>query len=222
MATSFGGTAGLTGSLDIDDSGNVTATSFIGPVTGNASTATAEKAGAHFTHAVPLFVDMAGATYQLTTANCTSETLVVDANFTGGGSSAQILKLLSNATASGKHLTVINAGGEAITVQTSAGADLAFPCVLQQSTMARFVYTTEAGWIPVQRTPAVFISSELTGNAASQSTAHSLGITPTIVIPTVVGYTSGAFAVTVGAHDATNCKFTVTTGVKYRIFAAAL
>lgn len=218
-----GGSAGVTESVSIDDAGVITASGgLVGPVTGNASSATAEKAAAHFTHAVPLYVDMAGATYQLTTANCTSETLVVDANGTGGGTSAQILKLLSNATSTGKRLRVINAGGEAITIQTSAGADLAFPCVLQQSTMALFAYTTEAGWIPVQRTPAVFISSEITGNASSQSTAHGLGITPTVVIPTVVGYTSGAFAVTVGTHTATNCIFTVTNGVKYRIFAAAL
>ena len=208
-------------SVDVSD-GVVTATSFVGALTGNAATASAELAAAWFTHAVPLYVDMAGATYQLTTANCTSEVLLVDANGTGGGTSAQILKLVANADSTGKRLLIINAGDEAVTLQTSAGADLPSDTIVPAHGSCLVVYTAQVGWCRAFKTPAYFASGEVTGTGSSQNTAHGLGVAPTFVIPTITGYTSGAIEVTVGTHTSTNCVFTVTSGVKYRIFAVAI
>lgn len=217
-----GGSAGVSSSFSVDDSGNATASSFIGPLTGAATTAAAEVAAAWFGHAVPLYVDMAGATYALTTANCTSEVLLVDANGSGGGTSGQILKLVANANSTGKRLLIINAGDEAVTLQTSAGADLPSATIVPAYGSCLVVYTTQVGWCRVFKTPAYFASNEVTGTGSSQSTAHGLGVAPTFVIPTITGYTSGAIAVTVGTHTSTNCVFTVTSGVKYRIFAVAI
>lgn len=130
----------------VDSTGIVTATGFVGPVTGNASTATSattattattatDAAGAlstapFYTSAAQV-VDMAGATHALvlTTASTgqtklISNTVFLDANGTGGGSSGQILKLPPVAgLPSGKtiRLRLINIGSETITLQTSAG-----------------------------------------------------------------------------------------------------
>lgn len=67
-----------------------------------------------------------------------------------------------------------------------------------------------------------FQSAELTGTGASQDVAHGLGVIPRTVIvePTDLSpATVGQYVVTKGAHDATNCKVTVTTGKKFRVYA---
>lgn len=66
---------------------------------------------------------------------------------------------------------------------------------------------------------ASFKSTEQTGNGSAQNIAHGLGATPTLVWTMISSYTAGAFTVVPGAHDATNCTFTVTNGVKYYVFA---
>lgn len=68
-------------------------------------------------------------------------------------------------------------------------------------------------------TAAMFMSAEVTGNGASQDTAHGLGATPTLVYAIPSDLTGGAFTVAYGVHDATNAKVTVTTGEKYRVVA---
>tara|TARA_R110000868_G_scaffold1281_3_gene10003 strand:+ start:1314 stop:1997 length:684 start_codon:yes stop_codon:yes gene_type:complete len=69
---------------------------------------------------------------------------------------------------------------------------------------------------------ATFLSAEITGNAAAQSTAHGLGIAPTVAFAIPSDHTGGAFAVVYGAHDATNVIATVTNNEKYRMVALRL
>lgn len=73
---------------------------------------------------------------------------------------------------------------------------------------------------------ATFTSTEQTGTGSSQNIAHGLGSTPRIVWWTVSDAAAGLIAgpppvlsMTPGAHDATNIKMTVTSGVKYYVFA---
>ena len=67
---------------------------------------------------------------------------------------------------------------------------------------------------------AVFASSEVTGTGSSQSTAHGLGAVPALVWASVTEDPAGAgFDVAPGTHTTTNAVFTVTAGVKYRIYA---
>ena len=66
---------------------------------------------------------------------------------------------------------------------------------------------------------AVFLSGELTGNGASQDTAHGFAATPKLVFVVPSDLTGGVFVVAYGTHDATNAKTTVTTGEKYRVVA---
>ena len=63
------------------------------------------------------------------------------------------------------------------------------------------------------------ISAEITGNGASQDTAHGLGSAPSRVFAIPSDLTGGAYVVAYGTHDATNAKVTVTTGEKYRVVA---
>lgn len=69
-------------------------------------------------------------------------------------------------------------------------------------------------------TASRFTSTEQTGTGSSQNVAHGLGSTPSMVWFSVSEDPAGTgFDVTPGAHDATNCVFTVTAGVKYYVFA---
>jgi hypothetical protein len=66
----------------------------------------------------------------------------------------------------------------------------------------------------------IFVSTEQTGSGSEQSVAHGLGATPTKVIVAVTEF-GGSTAVDVaeGTHDGTNCKVTISSGVKYKIWA---
>lgn len=65
-----------------------------------------------------------------------------------------------------------------------------------------------------------FTSTEQTGTGSAQNVAHGLGTTPSLVWWAVSDSgASGIYTLVPGAHDATNCKFTVTAGVKYYAFA---
>lgn len=67
-----------------------------------------------------------------------------------------------------------------------------------------------------------FVSTEQTGTGSSQNVPHGLGYTPTKVIVALTelpaDLTAGA-DVAEGAHDATNVKVTVTTGIKFKVLA---
>lgn len=69
---------------------------------------------------------------------------------------------------------------------------------------------------------SMFSSTEQTGTGAPQNVAHGLGSTPTLVWTEVSELPAGLAAgydVVKGAHDATNCIFTVTTGLKFFVHA---
>lgn len=84
------------------------------------------------------------------------------------------------------------------------------------------VASNGANWKVLSRagSPDVFTSAEQTGTGASQNVAHGLGQTPRQVWATVTDSgTTGIYTLVPGAHDATNAKFTVTSGVKFIVFA---
>ena len=69
-------------------------------------------------------------------------------------------------------------------------------------------------------TLGIFVSTELTGDAAPETIAHGLGRVPTVVFPTITDNNGGADAVvTFGTHTATNVIVTVSTGAKYKVLA---
>lgn len=68
-------------------------------------------------------------------------------------------------------------------------------------------------------TAAMFLSGEVTGNGSEQDTAHGLGAAPTIAYAVFTELDGNAADIANGTHDGTNCKFTVTTGQKYRVVA---
>ena len=66
------------------------------------------------------------------------------------------------------------------------------------------------------------VSAEITANGSAQSTAHGLGVTPSIVLAlSTTNGAAGAFVVTYGTHTSTNSVITITTGAKYKILAIA-
>lgn len=96
------------------------------------------------------------------------------------------------------------------------------------------VYATANGgttWTPMQPTGALpsgtfFASTEQTGTGASQDIAHGLGSTPSLVWWSISDAAAGLAAgpppvlsLVPGAHDATNIKMTVSTGVKFHVYA---
>lgn len=79
--------------------------------------------------------------------------------------------------------------------------------------------TQDKAWIDVGNPapPRFALSAEITGNGASQNTAHGLGAVPWGAVGIISEYASGAIDVAPGAHTATNSVFTVTSGVKYYV-----
>lgn len=67
---------------------------------------------------------------------------------------------------------------------------------------------------------SLFSSTEQTGTGSAQNVAHGLGSTPSLVWFAVSEDPAGiGFDVALGAHGATNCVFTVTSGVKFFAYA---
>ena len=64
-----------------------------------------------------------------------------------------------------------------------------------------------------------FTSTEQTGTGSAQNIAHGLGTTPSLVWWAPSSLSGNAATFVPGAHDATNCKMTVTNGEKYYVFA---
>ena len=62
------------------------------------------------------------------------------------------------------------------------------------------------------------MSAEQTGDGSEQDVAHGLKRTPVVVKVIVTEESSGDFDVAEGTHDSTNCKVTVTNGVKYKVY----
>ena len=67
-----------------------------------------------------------------------------------------------------------------------------------------------------------FASTEQTGTGSPQNVAHGLGATPSIVMIAVTEDPAGSgFDVAEGTHTSTNVVVTVTSGVKFKVFAWA-
>lgn len=65
-----------------------------------------------------------------------------------------------------------------------------------------------------------FTSTEQTGTGSSQNIAHGLGSAPSLVWWAVSDSgATGIYTAVPGVHDATNVKMTVTSGVKFYVFA---
>jgi len=82
------------------------------------------------------------------------------------------------------------------------------------------------GIIRANSADQVFLSTEVTATGSAQSTAHGLGVVPSlcIAIPTAGHNGSGSIGTqmpqfTYGAHTSTNAIFTAEAGAKYRIVA---
>jgi hypothetical protein len=67
-----------------------------------------------------------------------------------------------------------------------------------------------------------YSSAGHTGTGSSQNIAHGLGVVPSLVLASVYNSDSiDTWTVVEGVHDATNLKFTVTSGVGYKVIALA-
>lgn len=66
-----------------------------------------------------------------------------------------------------------------------------------------------------------FQSSVQTGSGAAQSIAHGLGVVPSLVLVSIYNTNGVAlpFAISEGAHTATNIVVTVTNNVQYKVVA---
>lgn len=82
------------------------------------------------------------------------------------------------------------------------------------------VYNVGAAGAPV-KAGAKFQSTVQTGTGASQNVAHGLGVAPSMVLLSIYDTNGVALphAMAEGAHDATNVKATVTSGVKFKVIA---
>lgn len=68
---------------------------------------------------------------------------------------------------------------------------------------------------------ATFFSTEQTGTGSSQNVAHGLAAAPAGVLIGVTESDGNAFDVAEGTHTSTNVVVTVTSGVKFKVFAWA-
>lgn len=84
---------------------------------------------------------------------------------------------------------------------------------------ATSLYRSSGGGTWVTALPGYNLSAEITGNGSAQSTAHTLGAVPSVVIAIPSDLTGGVFTVSYGTHTSTNSIATVTSGEKYRLLS---
>jgi len=99
---------------------------------------------------------------------------------------------------------------------------------LRAGVLQEFISTT-SGWLYIPPFGVTsegapdFVSTEQTGTGSSQNVAHGLGVTPRVVIVTVSELPDAAaetgFDVAQGAHTSTNVVVTVTSTVKFFVYA---
>lgn len=66
----------------------------------------------------------------------------------------------------------------------------------------------------------MFVSTEQTANGSSQTVAHGFGVIPSQVMVILTEFASNlSVDVTEGTHTTTNVVVTITSGVKYKVFA---
>ena len=136
-----------------------------------------------------------------------------------GGADRTITLPAVSVSDDGYGFLVINTAdaAEKITVYAANGSTVV-GIVPRGGRLQAFVSSTGA-WTSGGTAGGYFLSGEVTGDGSSQDTAHGLGTTPGLCVAIASELTGGAFGVAAGTHDATNAKFTVTTGEKYRVLA---
>ena len=118
---------------------------------------------------------------------------------------------------------------EPASVGTASVADLAVTTAKLAANAVTTAKITDANVTTVKLAAAavtkakalVFQSTEQTGTGSSQNIAHGLAATPSVVMWSFSDCPAGAFTAVPGSHDSTNVKMTVTSGVKFYIFAWA-
>ena len=123
-----------------------------------------------------------------------------------------------NAKTSGNIL--VGDGTDVLSVAVSGDATLAANGAVTIANTA--VSTAKIANLAVTKAKSLtFFSTEQTGTGSSQNVAHGLGAVPAGVLVGVTESDGNAFDVAEGAHDGTNVVVTVTSGVKFKVFAWA-
>lgn len=114
---------------------------------------------------------------------------------------AEVLTRITNLGASGE-LTI-----DTIAESTSGSGVTVDGCLVKDGRAAALA------------TAAMFHSTEQTGTGSEQDVAHGLGAAPSLVFAYFTELDGNAADIADGTHDATNAKFTVTSGQKFRVVA---
>jgi len=125
------------------------------------------------------------------------------------------LALKGSADESDATSPTLTSGAGAPTATEPAGSFF----IRNDGTVPTSLYRSAGGgtWAPV--IPAYNLSAEITANGSAQSTAHTLGAVPSVVIAIPSNLTGGVFVVSYGTHTSTDSIATVTTGEKYRLLS---
>lgn len=120
------------------------------------------------------------------------------------------------------HVSQVTARQQSAVVTTPSGAKMRCLALVSLDSAGNpipFVANAAASAAAVS---GKFQSGVRVATGASESIAHGLGVTPSLVLVSVQDNTGVATVVIVeGAHDATNVKVTVTSGAKYKVIAFA-
>lgn len=137
-------------------------------------------------------------------------------------SAGDTITTITNASqAAARIYTIPDAGADASFVQTEGAQTIngakTFGSAIAGNLTGNAATATTANSIA---SASVFLSAEITADGNPQNTAHGLGSVPAVVIAIPSNAADGAaFVVAYGAHDATNCIVTCTATQKYRILA---
>ncbi len=163
-----------------------------------------------------------------------SDGRVYMSNATSANEAAKFDGFTAKTTKIGESVTLFGVGarfrygsglteGTSLYIADTAGLLSDTPTVGCPNPIARVVGTTDIRvLVNADRTPDVFVSTELTGTGSAQNVAHGFGSVPTkiFIAPTdLTPATVGQYVVTEGAHTATNVVVTVTTGKKFKVLA---
>lgn len=125
-----GGTAGISGYAEVDDSGVMTASGgFVGAVTGNVTgntSGTSATAAIFATSGAPQTIDMADAAVELVygIAAGAGQVLITNSRLQVDANSGATEDLTIDTTAAGLVLCIQNTGGESIVLKTNGGSTI--------------------------------------------------------------------------------------------------
>lgn len=106
--------------------------------------------------------------------------------------------------------TMLSATTDTIAESTSAAGVTVDGCLIKDGRAANLA------------TAALFLSDEQTGTGSEQSITHGFATAPSLAFAVVTEIGAGAASgvdIAHGTHTASVCKFTVTSGIKYRVVA---